>query len=384
MAKQYKLVLDIGTTGVKGFVFDDKNEVISKSYLKLTKKIFKKTHVEQSPYEILSKSKTVLKRAIQNSKINKNSFASFGLTNQRETIVAWNKTTGKPIHPAIVWEDSRTKAYCTKLRSKYNAIIQNKTGLTIEPYFSGSKMRWILDNIKTAKTLYAENNLAFGTVDSWMMWNLDPARPHVTDQTNASRTLLYNVRTSRWDKELLQIFDINPHSLPKVQPSKSLFGKLDKKIMGITLPIQAVCGDQESSTFAVGTKTYLTKITFGTGTFIVQVQPKFVLNKNFYTTIIPGNRKSLFVMEAKIEQSGSQVDKVLGNPKKLKPVIIKLAKNTIKILKLLPFQPKEIIVDGGITQSDLLLETLRKNTNYKITKQKTFDGTALGIAKLLN
>lgn len=383
MPKSYKLVLDIGTTGIKGFVFDSKNEIVGKSYLKLNKKI-SGLKVEQNPVEILSKSKLVLRRAVKNSGVKLGSIKTFGLTNQRETIVAWDKTNGKPIYPAIVWEDSRTKSLCTKIAKIYAKQVKSKTGLAVEPYFSASKIGWILNNVPKAKVLQDKQSLMCGTLDTWILWNFDKTKPYITDQTNASRTLLYNVKKMSWDKELCKIFKIDRNILPEVKPSANNFGMLDKSILGKPVPIQAMCGDQQSSTYAAGTKTGATKATFGTGTFIVQVLSNFLLKPGFYTTIIPEkNKKFKYALEAKIEQSGVQVANALKNKKLLPAVMEKLAEKTSEVIYRLPNKPKIIIVDGGITQSELLIKFLQQRSGIKIQKQTTYDGTALGIAKLL-
>ncbi len=383
MHKTYKLVLDIGTTGVKGFVFDSKNTVLAKSYSKLSKKV-SGPRVEQDPIEILQKSKLVLRKAVQNSKIQPSRIAGFGLTNQRETVVVWNKSTGKPIYPAIVWEDSRTKLFCKKKAKKYAKRVRNKTGLNIEPYFSASKLNWIFNNLSETQNLSKSQNLLCGTLDTWILWNFDLSRPYLTDYTNASRTLLYNTKTLNWDKELCRIFGIDLKMLPHARSSQSNFGLLDKSILGKSIPIQAMCGDQQSSTYAAGTRTGSTKITFGTGTFIVQVLPKFTINPKFYTTLVPYKNKSIkYALEAKIEQSGVQVAKALKNKKLLPSIMKKLARKTAEVVRDLPQKPQNIIVDGGITQSNLLIQYLHEETKLRIKKQTTYDGTALGIAKLL-
>ncbi len=383
MANRYFLVLDIGTTGVKGLVFDQKYNVITKSYLKLNKTV-SGAKVEQNPTEILRKSLIVLKQAVKNSAIKPSQFHSFGITNQRETIVAWHKTTGAPAGPAIVWEDSRTKNWCATQKAAHGTKIQQKTGLHLEPYFSGSKMAWLLQNSPKVKQLAQRNKLLFGTLDSWIIWNLNPKHPHVTDITNASRTLLLNVKTLKWDKELLDIFQVNKSWLPKVLHSRSNYGELDSKILGFPLPIRAVCGDQQSSTFAAGVKTGNTKVTFGTGTFVAQVLPKFKTYTNFYTTVVPKKIGHSYIVEAKIEKSAEQVSKYLKYPKKLKPILIKLAQQTSELLAKLPTKPKTILIDGGISQSNVLFELLKQDKIGTFKRQVTYDGTALGIAKLLN
>jgi glycerol kinase len=383
--KGFSLVLDLGTTGVKAFIFDNNFNILVKAYQPLKKYFPRKGWVEQKPQEFLEVSLRVLQEVVKKSGLSRDFFIGFGLTNQRETTILWNKKTGKPIYPAIVWEDVRTKKFCTKLQKKYNQIIKDKTGLTLNPYFSASKIYWILQNVPEAKEVLRKNNLIFGTVDSWILWNFLENNPHLTDYTNASRTLLFNIKTSSWDKELLEIFQIPPEILPRVKPSQFFFGNLKKEILGFSLPVLAVCGDQQASLYAAGVKRGITKVTYGTGTFVMQViGSRFITHNNFFTTLVPGRKHPLYALEMKINDTGKQVEKVLQKKMPLGSILRAIAEKVDKILKNLPRKPKVLIVDGGITRDYKIVSIQRSVSEIKVKPQRTYDGTALGVAKLIN
>ena len=197
--KGYVLVLDEGTTGVKAFVFDGEGGVVSKAYQKIHKFRPRKDWVEQDSIEILRSSIKVMREAIKTSGASLKEIRGFGIKNQREATVMWDIKTGKPVYKIIGWEDRRTKSFCDSLRKKHGERIREMTGLVADSYFSASKIRWVLKNVKSARVLASQNRLAFGTVDTWLLWNLCEGNPHVTDETNASRTLLFNIKTRRWD-----------------------------------------------------------------------------------------------------------------------------------------------------------------------------------------
>ncbi len=378
------LVLDVGTTGVKGFVFDENLKLLVKSYYRLHKRFPKKGWVEQNPKELLGKSILALKRVVKESGVSSKSLISFGITNQRETTILWNKKTGKPIYPAIVWEDTRTAAKTKEWGKKYNSLVRKKTGLPVDPYFSATKIAWILENVPKAKLLLEENKVLFGTVDTWILWNLSKEKSHITDYTNASRTLLFNIQKLTWDKHLLNIFKVPKKILPKVQPSGSLFGHLNSKVLGISLPIKAICGDQQASMYAAGVKPYTTKITYGTGTFIMQIiGSKFKQRKSFFTTLAPTASKPVYALEDKTDCCGNKVDKLLKKKLSLVPIISTLSKMVASKIKKLPYKPKKLIVDGGLTQAPALVSIQSKAADIPVFRQSIHDGTGLGVAKLL-
>ena len=384
------LVLDVGTTGVKAFVFDASLRPVVRVYRKLNKYFPKQGWVEQSPQELLRVSRNVLREAVKRSGLPPKSFFGLGLTNQRETTILWDKKTGTPIYPAIVWEDERTKTAWAKLK-KFEKRVRSRTGLPINPYFSASKIQWVLKNVAGARELLAGDELAFGTVDSWILWNFLEGAPHLTDFTNASRTLLFNIRKLGWDDELLDIFQIPRKILPKAKPSQAPFGQLKKEVLGFPLAVLAVAGDQQASMYAAcpersrgaGSKKGITKVTYGTGTFIMQVLgSEFQLYPEFFTTLLATNEKRIYAIEAKIEHSGNEVEKNLGKPT-LDKVILKLARKVDVYLKKMPVKPRKLIVDGGITKAEKLTSIQAETSHLAVQKQAIFDGTALGAAKLV-
>lgn len=380
----FNLVLDVGTTGVKAFVFDRNCQIVFKVYQKLNKKIPQPGRVEQNPLELLKKSRIALRRAIRLSGIKKKDFLALGITNQRETTILWNKENDQPVYPAIVWEDSRTKKFCAGMDKKFGRRVRQKTGLPIDAYFSASKIKWLFDNVPKVKKLAAEKKLIFGTVDSWLLWNFLENNPHLTDYTNACRTLLFNILTLKWDKELLEIFGVPGQILPAVRPSLSLFGKLKNDIIGFSLPVLAVCGDQQAGMVAAGLKRKTTKVTYGTGIFIMySLGRRFILRQPFFTTLIPSYSRPKFALEAKIGGCGQAMEKVLGRPVLMYKLALKLAKEVDFYLKKLPDRPGRIVIDGGVTQYNLLPLIQQKISKIPVWVQKIYDGTALGIAMLM-
>lgn len=381
---KYFLVLDVGTTGVKGFVFDSNLKLLAKSYYRLSKQTQKKGWVEQNPKELVNKSILALRRVVKVSGVSPSKLTSMGITNQRETTILWDKKTGRTVYPAIVWEDTRTQKRVQVLKKRFNNLVRNKTGLPIDSYFSASKAEWILKNIPRAKTLLERNDLLFGTVDTWILWNLSQEKSHITDYTNASRTLLFNIKNLSWDQELMDIFGIPKSILPKVKPSSSLFGHLVKSLIGKAVPIYAMCGDQQASMYAAGVKSGTTKITYGTGTFMMHILgSKFAKHKEFFTTLTATKNTPLYALENKINCCGPEVDKLLKKKISLVPIITKISKQVAADIKRLPNRPTKIFVDGGLTQSPYLQSIQSKSAHIPVIKHTVHDGTALGLAKLL-
>ncbi len=383
MRKGNSLVLDIGTTGVKAFIFDQNFKLIAKEYEHLEKAFPKRGWVEQDPKELIKKSVLVLKQAAFNSRVPLLSISGLGITNQRETTILWDTRTSRAVYPAIVWEDVRTARRTAKLVSEKRDI-RSRTGLTPDPYFSATKIEWILNNVPRAKRLLEQGRLRFGTVDSWVLWNISQEQTHTTDYTNASRTLLFNIKTLSWDPKLTELFSIPKEMLPAVQSSSSHFGTLRSEIVGAPLPIRAVCGDQQSSMSAVGTAPGKTKITFGTGTFLVQaIGDSFKVKEPFFTTLIPHQPKPRYALEYKIDCCGAKIDELLAAGRNLDPTLDELAHTLEPLVKVLPHKPKEIVVDGGVTQAKNLTAIMSEVLGVPVRKQSVFDGTALGVAKLI-
>lgn len=387
MAKRkgkYYLVLDVGTTGVKALIFDARFKIVTWTYLSLNKVRSGRHRVEQDPDELLAKGIAAIRKVVKAARLKKEEIVGFGLTNQRETVVLWDKSTGRPVYPAIVWQDNRTEAYCDRLRKRNEPTIMERTGLPILPYFSASKIRWMLDNVPRAAALARNKKLAIGTVDSWLLWNVTASRVHATDYTNASRTLLFNIKKMKWDKALLRIFGIPAGALPRALPSRSRFGDLDPGILGFKLPILAICGDQQASLFAAGTAPGTAKVTYGTGAFFMQILgPKYAREKGFFTTIAVSGKRPVFALEAKVNKGAADVLKVLKQPVALRRTITAIAREVGKITDRLEIKPKKIVIDGGITKYKKLPAIQRKISKIRIERQSIPNGTALGIAKLI-
>jgi glycerol kinase len=268
---QYILALDLGTTGNRAILFNKRGAIVGQSYQELTQYYPQPGWVEHDPIEIWQDTCTVIKQVIKDSGISVSEIAAIGLTVQRETCLLWDKTTGKPLHNAIVWQDRRTAPSCHQLREKgYTEEVQKRTGLVIDAYFSATKLAWLLDWIKQENSQINLSNILAGTIDSWILWNLTGRKVHATDSSNASRTMLMNLETLTWDDTLLDLFKIPSQILPQIQPSMSLFGKTDPDLFTREIPITAIFGDQQAALFAHGCdRPGLLKCTYGTGCFLV-------------------------------------------------------------------------------------------------------------------
>ena len=270
-SKQYILALDQGTTSSRAIIFDHDGTIKQVSQKEFKQIYPKPGWVEHDANEIWESQVHVLRECVKDADLADNAINAIGITNQRETTIIWNRETGKPIHNAIVWQDRRTANYCDTLKAAGKAeLIQNKTGLVIDAYFSGTKIKWLLDNVDGARELANEGKLAFGTVDSWLVWNLTGGKVHVTDVTNASRTMIYNIRDLKWDNELLDLLDIPASILPEVRSSSEVYGKVSSDILAGDVPISGIAGDQQSALFGqMCTKVGMAKSTYGTGCFLM-------------------------------------------------------------------------------------------------------------------
>ena len=267
----YLLALDQGTSSSRSIVFDERGRIVAMAQRELAQMYPQPGWVEHDAMEIWRLQLATARDALAKAGISAAHVKAVGITNQRETTVVWNRNTGKPIHHAIVWQDRRAEPTCAELRARGLAdTIQAKTGLLVDAYFSGTKLKWLLDHVPGARTQAADGELAFGTIDSWLIWQLTEGRVHATDVSNASRTMLFNVRTNQWDSELLAALDIPASLMPKVQASASYFGELAPQLLGHAIPIGGVAGDQQSALFGQACfKAGMVKNTYGTGCFML-------------------------------------------------------------------------------------------------------------------
>ncbi|ABF43956.1 glycerol kinase (plasmid) [Deinococcus geothermalis DSM 11300] len=268
---QYILALDQGTTSSRAIVFDREGNIRSVAQKEFEQIFPRPGWVEHDALEIWSTQSGVAQEAITRAGLRASDIAAIGITNQRETTVVWDRQTGQPIHHAIVWQDRRTAAFCDGLRAQgLEATFQQKTGLIIDAYFSGTKVRWILDNVEGARERAERGELAFGTIDSWLVYKLTGGALHITDATNASRTLLYNIHTGDWDDELLALLDVPRAMLPQVRDSSEIYGETAAGLLGSRIPIAGIAGDQQAATFGQAClERGMAKNTYGTGCFML-------------------------------------------------------------------------------------------------------------------
>lgn len=269
--KPYILALDQGTTSSRAIIFDQKGQIVSVAQKEFKQHFPKQGWVEHDPDEIWSSQSAVLIEALLNKDIKPEQVAGIGITNQRETTIVWDRKTGKPLYNAIVWQDRRTAAYCNELKEKGHAAqIAAKTGLIIDAYFSATKIRWILENVEGARQKAEAGELAFGTVDSWLIWKLTAGKSHLTDITNASRTMIFNIHTQEWDRELLALFGIPASMLPEVKSCSEIFTETAGDVLNTKIPIAGVAGDQQAALFGqLCIEPGMAKTTYGTGCFLV-------------------------------------------------------------------------------------------------------------------
>ncbi len=268
---RYILALDQGTSSSRSIVFDDSGAIVALAQREFRQIYPQPGWVEHDPHEIWSSQLATAQEALAKAGITARELAGIGITNQRETTLVWNRRTGQPIHNAIVWQDRRGEPLCAQLRQQGHAeAIRHSTGLVVDAYFSATKIRWILDNVRGAHIAAAQGELAFGTVDSWLIWQLTGGRVHATDVSNASRTMLFDIRHNVWDHELLKMLHVPDSLLPQVFPSSHLFAETDAALLGAPVPIAGVAGDQQAALFGQACfKAGLAKNTYGTGCFML-------------------------------------------------------------------------------------------------------------------
>jgi glycerol kinase len=442
---KYILSFDQGTTSSRAIVFDKEGSIIS-----IAQREFKQIYpqpgwVEHNATEIWSSQVAVATEAIIKASITPNDIAAIGITNQRETTVLWDRKTGEPLHNAIVWQDRRTSAYCDELKAQGLAkSVQEKTGLIIDAYFSATKIRWILENVPGAREKAEAGDIAFGTIDSWLIWKLTDGRVHVTDVTNASRTMIYNIHTLDWDQELLDLFNIPRNILPEVKSSSEVYGETTGNVLAAKIPIAGIAGDQQAALFGqMCTEVGMVKNTYGTGCFmLMNIGDKPITSQNNLVTTIAWkiNGKVQYALEGSIFIGGAVVQWLrdglgliatsadveelalreadtggvylvpafagLGAPHwnqdargtitgitrgtnashLARAAIESIAFQTMEVLKAMEadsgLRIKELRVDGGATANDILMQFQADVLETTVIRPQVTEVTALGAAYL--
>ena len=441
---RYVLALDQGTTSSRAIVFDEQGAPVSVAQREFRQIYPQPGWVEHDPKEILSSQREVARQAVRKADVPMNDIMAVGITNQRETTLLWDRQSGEPLHNAIVWQDRRTTNRCSQLKAEgAEALIRERTGLVIDPYFSGTKLAWLLDEIPGARERAERGELAFGTVDTWLVWQLTGNRTHVTDPSNASRTLLFNIHSGDWDEELLRLLRVPRAILPEVHPSAHAFGMLPKHVVGEALVIGGIAGDQQAATFAQGChRAGMAKNTYGTGCFmLLHTGDKVVvsssglvstacaqLDKKEYalegSVFIGGAVVQWLRDEMKFFETSKEIEKLaasvldnggvylvpafvgLGAPywdANARGALLGLTRGTSRAhiaraaLESIAFQSAEVLeamqkdsgkalselrVDGGATANDLLMQFQADLLGVPVLRPKVLETTALGAAYL--
>jgi len=443
--EEYILALDQGTTSSRAIIFDHSGEIKSVAQ-KEFKQIFPKSGwIEHDPKEIWSSQASVAAEATAKMGINGKNIKAIGISNQRETTIIWDRKTSEPLYNAIVWQDRRTADYCDELiAAGHSDMVRAKTGLVIDPYFSGTKIKWILDNVEGARKRAEAGELAFGTVDSWLVWKFTRGKVHATDITNASRSMLFNIVTQEWDQELLDLLEIPKELLPEVKQSSEIYGNTDTTIFASKIPIAGIAGDQSAALFGqMCIEKAMVKNTYGTGCFmLMNIGDEFIESKNnLLTTVawkIDGKityafEGSIFIGGAVIQwlrdglgiiRKSADVEKLalsvedsggvyfvpafagLGAPywnPNVRGTIVGLSRGTTDAhiaraaLEAIGYQSmdvlrameadagmdiKELRVDGGATENNLLMQFQSDLLNCTVIRPEIVETTALGAAYL--
>ena len=443
MDMRYILALDQGTTSSRAIVFDHAGSIVSVAQKEFPQIFPKPGWVEHNPRDIWSTQAGVAAEVLTKANIAAADVAAIGITNQRETTVVWDRATGEPICNAIVWQDRRTANICDRLRArKMDRLIRRKTGLVIDAYFSATKVQWILQNVKGARARAKAGELAFGTVDSWLIWNLTGGKVHVTDASNASRTMLYDISKGDWDDDLLKLFGVPRSMLPQVRSSSEVYGETE--LLGTPIPIAGIAGDQQAALFGQAcTKAGMAKNTYGTGCFmLMNTGTKRIASKNNLLTTVAwriGDRTdyalegSIFIAGAVVQwlrdgleliRSASEIEALAGSldntggvylvpafaglgaphwDQYARGTIVGLTRGSTKahiaraalegialqvmdVLKAMEadagIKLKELRVDGGASANDLLMQMQADLLNVPVVRPKVAETTALGAACL--
>lgn len=312
MSNRFILALDQGTTSSRSILFDEKGNPVATAQKEFKQYFPQPGWVEHDPEEIWSTQFGTMAEVLAKANVTTQQIAGIGITNQRETTVVWDRKSGKPIYPAIVWQDRRTAGFCDDLRNAgHTQLIREKTGLVIDAYFSGTKLRWILDQVPGAREKANRGELAFGTIDSWLVWKLTNGEVHITDVSNASRTLLLNLHTGEWDEDMLRLLDIPVSLLPEVKPSSMIYGVTGNIIPDSRIPIAGIAGDQQAALFGqMCTRPGMVKNTYGTGCFmLMNTGEKAILSQNNLLTTIAWkiNGKMEYALEGSVFIAGAVV-----------------------------------------------------------------------------
>lgn len=313
MTDRFILALDQGTTSSRAALVNAQAQIVAMAQQPFIQHFPQPGWVEHDPMEIWQTQLYATRRVLADHQISADQIAAIGITNQRETVIIWDRSTGHPIHNAIVWQCRRTASFCDDLRAKgHEALIQSRTGLLVDAYFSASKIRWILDNVPNARAAAETGKLAAGTIDTWLIWQLTGGRVHATDPSNASRTMLFNLHTMEWDSELLELFDIPRNLLPQVVPSSAVIGETDADLLGAAIPIAGIAGDQQSALFGQGCfQQGQAKNTYGTGCFVLlNTGTEPVTSHNRLLTTVAwqiGNNKPCYALEGSVFIAGAAV-----------------------------------------------------------------------------
>lgn len=308
----YLLALDQGTSSSRSIVFKETGEIVALAQREFTQIFPQPGWVEHDPMEIWKTQLETARQALAKAGLKAGDIRAIGITNQRETTLAWNRRTGQPVHNAIVWQDRRSEPACAELRaSGKDADILERTGLRVDAYFSATKLKWLMDNVPEARELAAAGDLAFGTIDSWLIWQLTADKRHVTDVSNASRTMLYNVREHRWDESLLELLGVDASLLPEVLPSGAHFGMAAADLLGAEIPICGVAGDQQSALFGQACfRSGMAKNTYGTGCFmLMHTGGDFHTSENGLVTTLAAQtgKEAEYAMEGSVFVAGAVV-----------------------------------------------------------------------------
>ena len=309
---KYILSIDQGTTSSRAILFDKKANIMGIAQKEFTQYYPQNAWVEHDPNEIWATQLGVITEVLAKNGVYPSDISAIGITNQRETTILWDKITGQPLYNAIVWQDRRTASFCDELKKQgVDKIFLEKTGLVLDSYFSGTKLKWLLDNIPNARARAEKGELAFGTVDSWLIYKLTGGKVHATDQSNASRTMMYNIITGSWDNELLEILNIPHQLLPEVKQSSEIYGVVDKELLGTEIKIAGVAGDQQAATFGQAClKSGMVKNTYGTGCFMLLNIGKtpIISQEKLLTTVAWGrNNTTTYALEGSVFIGGAVV-----------------------------------------------------------------------------